>query len=162
MLRYDEIVLGGTFFSTPVVSKKVKLVTRMQYAEFDQVGNSDTDIAMQRDAAEHHVNIEITNGPSAVYSTITSLTPGESYIVGAGGIAQYLFNHLNTLQYDGDAVHVAAEFADAGAANYVDLGCVLNLSNGAPEWAGMNAQIQSIEENYLRMKRRSRLAWRNI
>lgn len=140
----------------PVVFKKVKLMARMTYAEYDVISpaaNPDTDHATgrrksARASVEHHVNFEITNGTTGQYQALESFTAGETALIGAGGIAQYLFNHLNTLQYDGDAVHVAASFADKAAANYIDLGNTLNLANGAPEWAAMNAQVQEIEEDY--------------
>ena len=99
-------------------------------------------------AKEHHVNIEITNGGSGTYTALKSATPGESYTTGAGGIAQYLFNHLSAYQYDGESVHVAAAFADSTAATYVDPGCAINFSGGAAEWTGMAAQCQSIAEDY--------------
>ena len=94
------------------------------------------------------MDVVLTNLPSGRYQTLASYTPGELYVIGAGGIAEYIFKHLNSPQYDGDAVHVAANFANIGASNYVDLGCVLNLSGGAAEWTTMNAQIQSIEEDF--------------
>lgn len=135
-----------------VRSVKVKVQTRATYCTYHTVGSSDTDksgvrgsVSVQEDI---HTNIELTNGPTGAYSSITSFTAGESYIIGVGGIAQYLFNHLNAYQYDGDAVHVGAAFADAGSSLAVDPGCALNLSGGAAEWATMQAQVQSIEEDY--------------
>ena len=148
-----------------IVSKKVRITAKMTFAIYDifNTGShttNDGNIVDADDTAttgekhtmhnseDCHANIEITNGTSGDYSTTESVTGGENYIIGNGGIAQYLYNHMNCLQYDGDAVHVKANFADTGAADYVDLGNSLNLSNGAAEWATMNAQIQSIEEDY--------------
>lgn len=140
-----------------VVSMKVKLVAKMTYATYDVTsvaGTPDTDTTGVRhtmhNSEEHHANIEITNGVTGDYSTTASVTGGEAYIIGAGGIAQYLYNHLNSYQYDGDAVHVGASFADVSASNYVDLGNMLNLSGGVVEWLTMNAQIQSIEEDWFK------------
>jgi hypothetical protein len=148
-------LVNGKPPQVPVKSVKVKIHAPMTYANYDitsAAGNPDLDTTGLKhgnpNSEDVHVNVELTNGPTGNYSAMATASQGECIIVGAGGIAQYLFQTLNAYQYDGDAVHVAASFADAAAANYVDLGCALNLSNGAVEWAAMNAQIQSISEDY--------------
>ena len=87
--------------------------------------------------------MELTNGVSGPYSTVASSTPGESYIIGAGGIAQYLFNMLSTIQYEGEFVKVEANFS-----NGVSLLNRANLIGGHSEWTTMKGQIQDIEEDW--------------
>ena len=90
-----------------------------------------------------HANLELTNGASGTYEIVSSVSPGEAYLLGAGGIAQYLFNALNVLQYEGEYVKVSADF-DAG----VSVVNSMNFTGGRPEWATMNAQVQSVRERW--------------
>ena len=147
-----------------VRSAKVLVSCPMTFAEYDaestDPNNYDIDRSGNRNGKvnvkEINCHMELTNGVTGTYQAIASITPGDAYVTGAGGIAKYLYLHMNSndgvkvgsFQYDGDAVHVAAEFADSTADNYVDLGCAFNLSGGASEWETMNAQIQSISEDF--------------
>ena len=140
--------------NVPIVTVKAKVSATMTYGIYVNVSgtNSDTDTTGQKvfhaDSKDHHINMELTNGVSNAYTTVTSNTPGETYIIGAGGIAQYLYNQLNVYQYDGETVSVKAAFDDSTSPYYIDLGANLNLSNGANQWQTMAAQIQSIQEDY--------------
>jgi len=147
-----------------VLTVKCKAVVTMTYAEYDSQSTAaikDTDRSGNKSkhfvTGEQHVNLELTNaipntgaGTSgyADFSTLSSQTPGESWIKGYGGIAQYLYTHLNALQFDGGYAAVGANFVDSTSGQYVTLGNKLNLTNGSPLWANMNAQIQEISENY--------------
>jgi hypothetical protein len=129
-----------------VQTVKAKVTAQMTYKEFKDPADAKP---TKSGIFTHAAVLTLTNGQSGDYSAITSIdSAGEYFAVGSGGIAEYLFNHMNEIQYDGNAIHVAADFADPTASNYVDLGNTLNLSGGAAEWASMNAQIQSISEDY--------------
>jgi hypothetical protein len=98
---------------------------------------------------ESHCEIELTNASNALdgspftATTVASTTPGENYILGEGGIAQYLFNALQVFQYDGEYTKVETEFA-----NNVGLTNAVNFMGGRVEWATMNAQPQSVIEDF--------------
>jgi hypothetical protein len=133
-----------------VVSKKVHLTAVMDYAEYDATGsdaNPDIDTSgnclSRANTRQHHVDIEITNGVTQAYTTVASSTPGEAYQVGSGGIANYLYNHLNLLQYQGEHTKVEVAFG-AG----VTLRNAINFSGGATAWTTMKAQPQSIRRHY--------------
>lgn len=166
---YQYRVVRGTYQtwmaqSAGVLTVKCKAVAAMTFAEYDSTSVAtvkDTDRLGNKTkhflSGEQHVNLELTNaipdggsGTSgyANFSIPASSTPGEAYIIGSGGIAQYLYVHLNTLQFDGDYASVAANFVDSGSSQYVTLGNKLNLTNGATLWTTMNAQIQEITEDY--------------
>lgn len=160
-LVVNKVVSGATTAwmvrpdGQPVVTLKVRLTASMKYVTYDTVStapvpDADTSGQPQKkpNAKDQHANFQITNATTGSYTTVASATGGESYIVGAGGIAQYLYQHLAAYQYDGDACHVAAAFADSTAVTYVDPGCALNLSGGAPEWLAMGAQVQAVDEDY--------------
>lgn len=134
----------------PVLSVKAAIKAAMQFAEYDATSNSglDTDtsgncLRRHNPSDQTHCNVELTNGITGTYQTIASSTPGELFIQGNGGIAQYLFTALQKFQYDGDYAKVESDFA-----NNVDLTNALNFTNGRAEWTNMNAQIQEIEEDW--------------
>jgi hypothetical protein len=147
----------------PVITRKVKIAALMAYTQYDcQSTLTDIDPTYYADAdrtgnhstgnnaIEHTVNIELTNaipntGSSgiATFETVKSSTPGALYIIGAGGIAQYLYQQMNVLQFEGSHVQVAAQFG-AG----VSLGQTINLSGGATLWTTMAAQPQEITRHY--------------
>lgn len=145
-----------------VLTVKCKAVAKMVYAEYDatsMAGTPDTDltghVTKKAVSSDHHVNLELTNaapdsGTSgyATFSILSSYTPGEGYIIGSGGIAQYLYTHLNARQFEGDYVTVNSNFVDSSSSQYATLGKKLNLTNGATLWTTMNAQIQEISEDY--------------
>ena len=134
----------------PVVSKKVHITASMVYAEYDATstaGTPDTDttgnILLRPNVRQHHVDCEVTNGTTQSYVTIASATPGEAYIIGSGGIAQYLYNHMKILQYEGSHVKVEVAFGTG-----VNLRNSINFSGGASAWTAMNAQPQNIRRHY--------------
>ena len=133
-----------------VVSKKVHIAVQMQYVEYDAQsasGTPDTDTSgnpiTKGNTTQHHVDMEVTNGLTQAYTALASTTPGEAYIIGSGGIAQYLYNHLNVLQYEGNYAKVEVVFGTG-----VTLRNAINFSNGATAWTTMNAQPQSIRRHY--------------
>jgi hypothetical protein len=134
----------------------------MTFAEYTSISSSSTpdldtsgSVAKRSNSSDEHVNLEVTNavpdtGTSgyATFSIVASVQPGECLITGSGGIANYLWNHLNVLQFDGNYCKVESDFINSSAAGYLNLGKKLNLMNGAAVWKTMNAQIQEIVENY--------------
>lgn len=134
----------------PVKSVKVRITAKpVTYTEYDATGTSETDTTGKSNnprlvtADLHTSTVELTNGVTGPYSTDASSTPGESYIIGPGGIAQYLFNMLATPQYEGEYVKVEVAFAGG-----ISLRNRVNLSGGRAEWATMHAQIQEIKEDW--------------
>jgi hypothetical protein len=122
----------------------------MVYAEYDATstaGTPDTDqtgnAIGKANTHDHHVDMVVTNGLTQAYTTIASTTPGEAYIIGAGGIAEYLYDHLNDLQYEGEHAKVEVAFGTG-----VTLRNAINFSGGATAWETMNAQPQSIRRHY--------------
>lgn len=139
-----------TVSEVPVKSVKVRISTTATYAEYDCLSadsDPETDdvgnLLKQHNSADFHANIELTNGVTGDYSTTASETDGEAYIVGAGGIAQYLWTMLSKLQYEGEFVKVEASFT-----NGVSLLNRANLTGGRSEWTTMRAQIQEITEDW--------------
>lgn len=165
-------VVGGAPVTVPVKSVKVNCKASIQYVEYDTVVPGDvpgqlplnetqanltpsfyydpipdspagSGIVLKNTTTEHHCDLELTNGTTGPYSTIQSVTPGETYVVGSGGIAQYLFNALAVPQYEGDYVKVETKFA-AG----VSIVNTVNFTGGRTEWTKMNAQVQSVREDW--------------
>lgn len=157
---YTYRAVGGTVHSwmttggVPVKSVRAKIVAPMEFQEYDCDSAKLTTAAKETDQVgtkgphhsandQQHCNIVLTNAPSGAYSTTASVLAGESYIIGAGGIAQYLYVMLSTLQYEGEYVKVKAAF-DSG----VSLLNRANFSGGRAEWTTIKAQIQDIEKNW--------------
>jgi hypothetical protein len=133
-----------------VVSKKVHIQAKMIYAEYDATstsGTPDTDTMgvcpRKANSRDHHWDGVVTNGLTQAYSTVSSETEGEAFIIGAGGIAQYLFDHLNVLQYEGEYAKVEVVFGTEAT-----LRNAINFSGGAEAWTDMNAQPQSVRRHY--------------
>jgi hypothetical protein len=87
------------------------------------------------------VKLTATNAPAGVsnYSTKTAFAEGEQPPI---GLAQYLYERLSVLGYSGRHRRIQSECDRS-----VQLGDLLNVSGGAPEWATMEAIVQSIDEN---------------
>jgi hypothetical protein len=160
--HHSWMTIGGI----PVRSLKVRASVRTEHATYDVVATGDTlgQLPASESASnaatngsrqgkvnteETHCHIELTNAANALdgapftATTIASSTPGELYISGAGGIAQYLFNALLAFQYDGEYAKVETDFA-----NNVGLMNAINFTGGRSEWTTMNAQPQSVIEDF--------------
>jgi hypothetical protein len=158
--HHSWMSLGG---GTPVVSLKVVVHSAMYYSEYDQVATGDTANQLpvnettanaatngrslrEVKSADHHAEMELTNGITGTYYTVATTVAGENWIAGYGGTAWYLYNQMNKLQYEGDFAKVEAAFG-AG----VSLGAPVNFAGGAIAWssaAPMNAQIQEVRRQY--------------
>lgn len=166
---YTSRIVRGSYQSwmaqsVGVLAVKCVAVAKMAYAEFDAEsasGSADTDQSGNKSKhysnVEHHVNMELTNAiPDAGagtdgyanFSITASETTGEGYIIGSGGIAEYLYKQMNRIQYEGDYASVASNFVDSTSSQYVTLGNKINLSGGSTEWKTMDAQLQEITEDY--------------
>lgn len=73
------------------------------------------------------------------YTQVTSVTEAEEI---PGGLADSFYATLSVLQYDGTLVLTEEE-----CGGEAQIGKLLNLTGGIPEWATMNAQIQGVTEN---------------
>ncbi|HEY2082654.1 MAG TPA: hypothetical protein VGI88_07690 [Verrucomicrobiae bacterium] len=152
--------------SNPVFALKVRVSVKTEHALYDVVAAGDTLYQLPANESasntavngarhgkvnteETHCELQLTNAANAIdgspYTATTeaSSEAGEIYILGAGGIAQYLFNALQPYQYDGEYAKVEADFA-----NNVSLTNAINFTGGRAEWTAMNAQPQSIIEDY--------------
>jgi hypothetical protein len=160
--HHSWMTIGGN----SVQSLKVRVSVKTEHALYDVVATDDTASQLPADesasntatngsrlgkvnSAETHCDIELTNAANALdgspftATTVASSTPGELYILGTGGIAQYLFNALLPFQYDGEYAKVETNFA-----NNVGLMNAINFAGGRSEWTTMNAQPQSIIEDF--------------
>jgi hypothetical protein len=79
------------------------------------------------------------NVKKGTYKHTVESSSGEAIPV---GLAQALYNSVNPLQFDGQFVTVAEDVYGKP-----DMGNLLNLTDGRPEWANMRALVVSIEEN---------------
>ena len=160
--HHSWMTTGGN----PVRSLKVRVSVKTEHAVYDVVATGDTLGQLPANESssntatngrrhnkvnteETHCEIELTNASNALdgspftATTVASTTPGELYILGEGGIAQYLFNALQAFQYDGEYAKVETEFA-----NNVGLMNAVNFTGGRDEWTAMNAQPQSVTEDF--------------
>ena len=155
--HHNWMSLGG---GTPVVSLKVVVRSSMTYEEYDQVATGDTAYQLPANeatsnaatngqplravnAADHHAEMELTNGITGTYVTVATTVPSEAWIPGYGGTAWYLYNQMNVLQFDGDFAKVEAAFGTG-----VSLGAPVNFTGGAALWATMKAQVQEVRRQY--------------
>jgi len=155
--HHNWMMLGG---GVAVVSLKAVVRSAMTYFEYDQVAAGDTPFQLPANetasnaatngtplravnSAEHHTEIELTNGITGTYYTVASTVAGESWITGYGGTAWYLYNQMNVLQFDGDFAKVEAAFG-AG----VSLGAPVHFTGGATLWTAMKAQVQEVRRDY--------------
>lgn len=160
--HHSWMTIGGN----RVFALKVRVTMKTEHATYDVMATGDTQgqlpvnesasntaVNGQRhgkvNTEETHCEIQLTNaannldGSQYTATTIASTTPGELYILGNGGIAQYVFNSLAALQYDGEYARVESDFA-----NNVSLTNAINFTGGRAEWTNMNSQPQSIIEDY--------------
>ena len=160
--HHSWMTIGGN----PVRSLKVRVSVKTEHAIYDVVATGDTPGQLPANESpsntatngsrqgkvnteDTHCEIELTNASNALggspftATTVASTTPGELYLLGEGGIAQYLFNALQVFQYDGEYTKVESEFA-----NNVGLMNAVNFTGGRTEWAAMKAQPQSVIEDF--------------
>lgn len=101
-------------------------------------------LTQKTDEKELSVRILVTDAETRTYSTLASLSEGETMPT---GIAQAVYDSLSVLQYQGSDVRVQSEIANAaGDGPLLHLAHKLNLSGGRSAWASMDAQIQRITE----------------
>ena len=84
--------------------------------------------------ADHHAEMELTNGVTGTYYTVATTVSSELWISGYGGTAWYLYNQMNVLQFDGGTG--------------VSLGAPVNFTGGAVLWTTMKAQVQEVRRQY--------------
>ena len=82
------------------------------------------------------VNLVATDAPSDVYQNVTTTDTGDPLPL---NLAQYLYEQLSELHYDGTIRLVEQE--PTGAAK---IGQVLNITEGRAEWSTMRGLIQSV------------------
>lgn len=80
--------------------------------------------------------LQSTNSVTGTYNDQSTVTYAEPVPI---GLAEYLYNAVSALQYDGQITIIEDE-----CTGIIQMGQVLNLS---PEWEDMNAMIVQIDEN---------------
>lgn len=85
-----------------------------------------------------------TDAVTKVYSELSGVTIGETTPV---GVAQQIYDGLSPLHYEG-----TLETEEVECSGALQLGTRLNVINGAPEWAGMAAQVQQVTEDVINGK----------
>jgi hypothetical protein len=82
---------------------------------------------------------KVTNAVNKTYSELTSFTASEPV---PQGYAQYLYNELAPLHFQGDFLIKELECSDL-----IPLGIIFNASDGLADWHQMNALVLSVTEN---------------
>lgn len=88
---------------------------------------------------QYQVELTSTNAPDGEtsYSTLATFEDGDARPI---GMAEYLYNSLNALQYDAQFVQHKSD-----CDGEVTLGCVVNLENSAESaWNSMRALVQQV------------------
>lgn len=88
---------------------------------------------------KYQVELTSTNAPDGEtsYSTLATFEDGDAR---PSGMAEYLYNSLNALQYDAQFVQHKSD-----CDGEVTMGCVVNLENSAESaWASMRALVQQV------------------
>lgn len=139
--EYDSVVPGDTVGQLPANETTVSNTIGTDRTPSGGATQSGKTMSVPI-AQDHHFEMQLTNGTSGTYTTISSVSPGETYVLGANGIAFYLFNALNVLQYESNYIGIGTGFTAVSMLNRI------NFSGGATPWLTMSAQVNSIRENY--------------
>ena len=152
---YPNILMDGSSIcewmtledGTPVTGQAVTITADATYKLYDvDATGSDPETATNGSLVEWFPRKQlswrgvITNGVTGKYGAISESVDGDTI---PAGLAQMLYTSLAGLQHEGEVTVVGREISGG-----VNLGNVLNLSNGRTEWAAMNAWIQSITKEY--------------
>lgn len=82
---------------------------------------------------------KVTNADTGPYTQLTSFTGGEAVPT---GFAQYLYNEMAPLHFQGGITFKESECSDQ-----LPLGCVFNTSDGLTSWRSMNALVTAVDED---------------
>jgi hypothetical protein len=85
------------------------------------------------------MNCKVTNAESQTYSQLTSWSASEPVPT---GYAEYLYNCLAQLHFDGDLTLTELECSDL-----LPIGCIFNTSDGIAAWKSMNALVLAVTED---------------
>ncbi len=127
----------GAGGSVAVVAKTVTISGQFTYTRVDSLGRT-LHTAHPLNPHNISVRVKLTNSPpdTQVYSALESSDPGDT---APTNLAQFIYNSLHTLAYEGEHVIVEADVTDILGPQYK-----LNLSGGATAWASMDATIQHV------------------
>lgn len=130
----NRLTAGAIF---PWMEKQFERVTIKALAKYvlkDGAGHTLHDFT--KNPVPLNIQIDTTDAESGNYSTIANKTAPEDLPF---GLAEMMFNAWNAAEYQGSFTLIEEEITGpAGVGN------VLNFSDGRPEWATMNALIQSV------------------
>jgi len=86
-----------------------------------------------------YYNCKVTNAESKTYTELTSWSASEPV---PPGFAQYLYECLAPLHFEGELTTVEPECSDP-----LPIGSIFNTSDGLPDWQAMNALVVGVEED---------------
>ncbi len=124
----------------PVAYQREFFRIKLSYQTIDDGASGETTVDV-KDEAQFTFEIITTDAPEGTssYSAVTDIDFGDPPI---SGLAQFLYESLNPLQYDGAMTLVENECTGA-----LDLGYVINLFGSRAEFETMRALIQQVTFN---------------
>ena len=144
LASFPNAIIGGQVAPwMPVTAREVTITGTLTYGrQFDIAHNPSAPIYYPlANVSEHTVSVRVklTNAPpgSTSYSTVASYDPADPVPV---GLAQYIYNSFNTLQFEGRHTIV-----DDHAFQILGPQFSLNLSGGNAAWTSMNAVVHETQ-----------------
>jgi hypothetical protein len=134
------VVAGAIATWMDVDAVPVTVSVEVSYTVKAQLGSTETTIFKTR-RQTLKARVLATDATTGTYRQTTVLDAGEDPGEFAG-LAQTIYNDLNTLSWDGGFSLVGEEVPTE-----FNLGNTVNLTGGAPAWASMNALIQAITDD---------------
>ena len=124
---------------------KIDFAVELSYDPSSDIANGNTD---SEDAAWEaglmtgpvwaYATVVATDAQTKTYVKPTSVNYGDTQ---PAGVAQYLYEALNLLHFEGDF-----KITEQECSGGIQVGQALNLTGGRAEWAEMEAQVQQITE----------------
>lgn len=127
---------------TPLAWRHEKITAKAKFQYYSQPGGAGTPIKLSEyDSMEVSVSLIATTAPQGEtsYETTESFEGGDPQPI---GLAKFLYEAVSVLEYSGSLTLKEEEVSGV-----VGMGNVLNVTGGRPEWAGMNALVQSVTED---------------
>lgn len=131
---------------TPIAGKRVTITADVSYDLYDTDATGGDRNATNGNRLESFPKKRLswrgtlTNGVTGYYSAVAEAEAAAPILT---GLAKLIYQSLEQLQYEGDVAIVTRDISGG-----IHMGNTLNLSNGRPEWATMNAQVQSINKDF--------------
>lgn len=127
-----------------IVWQKQKHTIKVNYTLYADATSGSPDAAKKAEVVKKKVlsvYLTATNAPDG-YNTFSHDTAVEEAEQPLTGLAEYLYNQLSGLSYEGERRQIQTE-----CDGLVGMGHRLNLTGGLAAWATMNALIQTVTED---------------